>query len=115
MDFKRTLKFIYVVSKISGYVFISIDFDSDSIICIRKQWWNFLLFAISFGFSFSSNFLIGYLPIAKVTHSMLNEFGVNVMMKATIRIYSFLKIANAMQNQKFFKILSKLQQNNFQV
>lgn len=108
LNFDFLLKIIYFMSKISGFIYISIDFDSNKL-AVKKHFWNTVLFASSFGFSLAANSYDSWLPVSDVTHSKLLEIGTNFIAFFTIWATCFLKVANGIQSQRFFEILSNLQ------
>lgn len=106
LNFRWLLEFIYKVAKFSGFVFMSIDFKSFQIIPSK---WNFVAFALSLGLSFLANFFDAYLNIALVTRSELMEMGVNIIVRVFIYVACILKVSNALQSKKFFRIIKNLQ------
>lgn len=108
VNFEWLLKLIYYVAKLSGVVYISIDFSSKKLV-IKKSFWNIAIFAISFGFSLVSCSFDYYLPVARITHSEILEIGFNFIIFFSIWTSCILKAADGFQSNRFFDILSKLQ------
>lgn len=114
LTFKWLLKFIYTLSRFSGFLFISIDFSSDYL-QTEKHAWNFVVFGASFGLSLVATKYDRKLPIEDITHSKILEMGVQLITRVILTTALVLKIANIVDRQKFFGILSKLQWGNIKV
>lgn len=108
VNFNSLLKLIYVVSKCSGFIFISISL-------VTSKWrlnfhsWNYAIFIVSFGFSLMTTSNNDYFPIADFTHSQLLETGVNSVSRAIIIGILVVKTGNVLQRDLFFQIISNLQ------
>lgn len=115
LRFNWLLKFIYLTIKLSGFLYISIDFESEKV-KLKKQLLNiFVVLTTSFGLSFIANTYDGYLPVADVTHSGLLDMGLNFALKSLIWLACLMKIANIVQSNRFFESLSILQWNERKV
>lgn len=115
MDFYGLLKFIYKVSKLSGFLFITINFNVHKF-TTKLEFRNRILLLISFGFSLVSNtYYDAHFPIAHITHSQLLEVGVNLMSRLTIFANFMMKVTNLVYSLKFFEILSTFQFVNMKV
>lgn len=114
-DFKRLLKLIYRVTKLSGFVFISIEFETTARLKIKKDFWNILIFALSFGLSLYSLTYDGRFAVMDVTHSKIMEIIINLMIDLMIFSPCFIKPVNACMSLKFFKIYSYLHWSELKV
>lgn len=108
LKFGWLLKFIYLILKLSGFLYISINIKSTSI-NVKRHFWNNLISIVSFGLSLVANTYDAHLPVAEVTHSKLLDFGVNMNMLGFIWISLILRITNAIQSNRFLEIMSILQ------
>lgn len=115
LKFEWLLKFIYLTLKLSGFLYISIDFESEKI-KVKKQLRNILVvLTTSFGLSLIANSYDAYMPVADVTRSKLLDMGLNFGMKVLIWLACLMKIANIVQSNRFFESLSILQWNERKV
>lgn len=108
-DLKWLLNLIYGVTKLSGFLFISIDFSGSEGLKSYKHFWNWILFGINFGFSLFSLSYDGVLAVIDVTHSRIMEVGLNLLVYTTINITWFVKVLNVVHGRTFFTILSNFQ------
>lgn len=108
LDLKWLLKLIYGAAKFSGFLFISVDLNKSGKLKLYKDNWNYVFFAISFGFSLYSCSFNGVLSVIEVTHSKIMEVGLNVLIYTTVYITWFVKIMNVVQGRTFFNILSNI-------
>lgn len=114
LKFSWLLKFIYLTTKLSGFLYISIDFKSKDLE-VKKQFLNVIAFIISFGLSLIASSYDAYLPVAHVTHSRLLDMGVNISIHISVWLASLMKPINVVQSNRFFKTLSILHRLERQV
>lgn len=105
MEFKKLLLFIYGVAKISGFIFVSIDFDSMK---IKQRLCTKVFYVLSFAFSFAAVYYDSDMDVGKVTRSKLMEMGVNVVIRITVYSALLLKVVNTFYDKKFYEIIKKL-------
>lgn len=108
LKFKWLLKLIYGISKLSGFLFISIDFNDSNVITIKQSRLNYVIFAISFGFSLFANTFDAHLNIVTITQSKLTEIGVHFVTRCMLVSMCVLKLLNIVYKRRFFEIVSKL-------
>lgn len=114
LTFKWILRFIYAVSRFSGFLFISIDFSGD-FLRTEKHVWNYLVFGVSFGLSLVANTYDRKLPVDQITHSKLLHIGVLLITRSVFICALVIKVSNIIDRKKFFGILNKLQWGNLSV
>lgn len=107
-DFNSLLKFIYKVAKLSGFVFISIDFKSKQKLKTKKDFRNIIIFVISFCLSLFSITYDAKFTVMNVTHSKLMEIIINLMVDLLVFSPCLIKIVNVFQRLQFFSIISGL-------
>lgn len=103
-----------MVAKLSGYVYVSINFRTEKI-SANTSAWNYVVFVISLILSLLACTQTTYFPVANVTHSQILEIGVNLTTKALLFGICVIKSAIILQKEKFITILSNLQNFNEQV
>lgn len=108
LKLKWLLKVIYFISKLSGFLFISVDFKGPSKFVMQRNFLSFIIFGISFGVSSYANTFDGYLPISVITHSYLTEIGINLFTHFSLISMCVLKLLNIIYKRRFFEIVSKL-------
>lgn len=109
INLKFLLKLIYKVAKFSGFLFITIDVNSDGKNVIKKQFLNVIIFMISFGFSFAANSMDVYFPVAYVTRSWLLEIGINFIFRLVNYCACILKLSTLLNSETFLNIILNLQ------
>lgn len=108
MNFNSLLMFIYYVAKLSGVIYITIDFGLKKAV-IKKLFWNTVHFALSFGFSLIACSFDVHLPVAHLTHSKILEIIVGLIVRITIWMTCFLKLSTYFNRRSFYEIMSNLQ------
>lgn len=83
IDFEWLLKLTYYVAKVSGFFFISIDFDSMQ---MKFHVWDYLIMAASFGMHFIGIDRETKVPITTVSRSKLIMIGVKFIVFFTARV-----------------------------
>lgn len=114
-SFSWLLKLIYKVSRISGFIYTRIDFNSYQKAVIKKSHANTILFALSMVLSFLGTFYDNHFPIAEATHSKFMDFGLNSFIRMSLWSSFFLKAFSIIQSQRFFNIIDNLQSNDLKV
>lgn len=114
-EFPWLMKLIHLLSKASGFIFISIDFSSWDELVMTRHSWNYIFSVISLGFSLYSNTFDAYFPVEQVTHSKIMEIGVNLVVRVILGIGCILKASNILYKRRFFSIISKLHWFNVKV
>lgn len=109
------LKFIYKVSRISGFVYTEIEFQENGKVVLKNSFANIIFFVMNIGLTFLSYTFDSRIPILDLTGSLIMEVGVNFITKMTIWFSLPLKLANLVHRQQFFEIIDRLQSNNLQV
>lgn len=107
LNFNFLLRMFYIVSKISGFGFVSIDFKSAK---LKTQWKkvNCAIFIISISLSFYANFHPAYFPVNQVVPSQLLEIGVNLITRGLLVVLCATKITLFVERRKFFFIVSNI-------
>lgn len=113
-NFSWLLKFIYIVSRCSGFIYTNIDFSLQKVV-IRKSYTNMIMIALSIAFSCIACSFDPHFPIAEVTHSKLLEAGFNFSAKLWIWFALFMKAANFFHSTKFFEIMRIMQWSDMKV
>lgn len=101
------VRLLYIISRLSGFVVLSVDFSSKEPKVIGDGW-NFLLFIISLLLSFYANFHQTYIPIADVVHSKLLEIGVNITLKGLPVVILVIKVDAFLRRNELFFILKTI-------
>lgn len=115
VSFEWLLELIYKILKYSGFLFITIDFNSLGNFTKSKRFYDKVLFCISLGLSLYANFFRGYLPVQQFTHSHIMEIGVNLMCFSMVLKTFFLKVSNMAHGQVFFDTIDNLKWCNVKV
>lgn len=108
MKLLNLLKFNYGMLRISGFVFVKIDFTSAGGPTMKRQFREFILFIVSICLSLSSTLYNSYFPVARITHSKLMEIGVNFLPRLMIFSTLVVKISSWVRSKSFLAIISKL-------
>lgn len=106
LTFEWLIQLIYIFAKISGFLFISVDFDSSHQFAY-KICWNYTLISLALSYvatSFSVRF-----SVAQITHSEMMDDAAGLLTKVTIWFPLVFKIFFITQGQKFFSILLSFQ------
>lgn len=69
---------------------------------------NYVIFALSFGFSLFANTFDAHLNIVTITQSKLTEIGVHFVTRCMLVSMCVLKLLNIVYKRRFFEIVSKL-------
>lgn len=109
LKFSFLQKFIYYVSRSSGFVHTQIEFRSLQKVDLRKSFLNNLLLFVSLSLSCLSNVYNAHIPIAEATSSKLIDLAVNTIIRMMIFSSIIFKIANIIQKKRFFDIIESLQ------
>lgn len=105
INFKWLLKLIYAVAKLSGFFFVSINFEN---LTLTKNFWHYAFVVYSFGLSFATIFYDAYFPLVEITHSKIMELGINLIFASTVWIVFLLKLTTFAYSDKFFKVIKNL-------
>jgi hypothetical protein len=100
LNFKFFLKFIHYTTKISGYLFISINFDSK--LKLEKNYWNFVFTAISLIYSVFAIFFMTVFPVTDIIKSEILQIGCLVSIRLMIVGAVVTKTLNHLQRRAFF-------------
>lgn len=109
LRFENLFKFVYFVSKLSGYVFITMDFEGRQGLRIRRIFSSLSFLVVSFAFSIFSFSYNSYVPIVEVTQSQLSEFGINLVSRVIAWSPFCLKLLNLMQSGKISQIFVNIE------
>lgn len=112
LNFSWLLKFIYKVTRISGFLYAEIDFKSDGKIVLKRSFINVIVYAVNIALTLLSYTFNAYIPLANVSHSILMEVGLNMATRTTIWLTLPLKAVNAIHRHRFLDILANLQRSN---
>lgn len=113
-SFKWLLEFVFYVTKIPGYLFVSINFQPEKLEVVRSSW-NYPIFITSILLTFLSNAFIEHISIAFVTKSKIMELGVNITIKMIVFNLSIIKITCMLQGRNFSNVLLSLQDGDVKV
>ena len=114
LNFQSLLKMYYYLCKLSGFLFISINFDQTKL-KQKADLKNILIFLVSLSLSVSANFHTAYFPVAEVLNSEILEIGVNLITKALVFLICIVKILSFLQKEEFMFIISSVQRFNEKV
>lgn len=111
-SFEWLMMLIYAFAKLSGFLFISIDFTSFPRYVMWKCWTYTL---ISFGLSVYSTTFDSQFSVAHVSHSKMMQKGQNAIIMTTIWFPLVFKFIFFPQGQRFFYVLLSFQWINEKV
>ena len=109
------LKFLYYLSRFSGFLFIDINFDTFGKVTTRKSFWNVVVFAVSFGYSAIATSYDDDIAIAEVMHSKMMEIGINFVIKFMLFVTCFVKFGSIFCSRKFLDVMTNFQWNFLEV
>lgn len=93
---------VYVIAKLSGFLFISIDFQTFQ---LKQTIGSIAFIALSFGFSFFAMAYDARLPIFQMIHSVTAEMIVNYGIFGSVWITCLFKLLNLSQSENFRTII----------
>lgn len=106
INFKFLQKLVNYITKFSGFLFISMDFDSFDKLTVTKSW---IYTVVSFAWSFLAVTFSTQFQLATLTHSELLEMGVNFFIKSSLWAQLLLKVLYLAKAKCYLAIVKNYQ------
>ena len=115
INFYWLLKFIYRITKYSGFLLPKIVFNSNEKIELKQSIADIIIFVINIGLSLYVYTFGAYIPMADLINSKLLEVGMNIINRFAIFMALPTKVISTFLNQRFLEIITDLKTSNAQV
>lgn len=106
LNFEWLLKFICILAKASGFVFITIDFNC---LAAKKYKWSHFTNLLSVSVTLFLMTYDGFFDIDWFTKSELMTSGANLIQYLTVWVSCLVKFVSLLQTERFVRIISDLQ------
>lgn len=108
-DFTWLLKLIYFLSRLSGFLHISIDFCSSKNVTIKRTFWKWVTFGLSFCFSLIAMTYDDNISISEVMHSKMMEIAINSAIRISLYLTCGVKFVAFLTSRSYFLIIANFQ------